>query len=98
MGEVTQASEAAPYLGVELRLEPAAISELLLSLAEAHAGGAPAIAVSPAPAEVVSPLGRLLTFLDAPADIPVMAPLLERELIYRLLSLRISSSALAPNS
>ncbi len=84
-GQVTQASEAAPYLGVELRLEPATISELLLSLAEADADGAPAIAVSPAPAEVTAPLGRLLALLDTPADIPVMAPLLERELIYRLL-------------
>ena len=84
-GEVTQASEVAPYLGVELRLEPAAISELLLSMAEADDDGAPAIAVSQAPAEVVAPLGRLLALLDAPTDIPIMAPLLERELIYRLL-------------
>ena len=85
-GQVTQASEAAPYLGVELRLEPAAISELLLALADADDDdGAPAIAVSPAPAEVVAPLGRLLALLDAPADIPILAPLLERELIYRLL-------------
>ena len=85
IGQVTQASEAAPYLGLELRLEPAAISELLLSLTEADDDGAPAIAVSPAPAEVMAPLGRLMALLDAPDDIPVMAPLLERELIYRLL-------------
>ena len=83
-GEVTQASEAAPYLGVELRLEPAAVSELLLTVAEED-HDAPAIAVAPAPAEVIAPLGRLLALLDAPADIAVMAPLLERELIYRLL-------------
>ena len=84
-GQVTQASEEAPYLGVELQLEPAAISELLLALVAADDDDAPAIAVSRAPAEVVAPLGRLLALLDAPADIPVMAPLLERELIYRLL-------------
>ena len=33
----------------------------------------------------MAPLGRLLALLDAPADIPIMAPLLERELSYRLL-------------
>ena len=84
-GQVTQASEEAPYLGVELRLEPAAISELLLALVEADDDAAPAIAVSPAPADVVAPLGRLLALLDAPAHIAIMAPLLERELSTRLL-------------
>ena len=84
-GQVVRASPGEPYLGVELRPEPAAISGLLLAMEGDEARAAPAIAVSAAPADVVAPLGRLLALLDAPADIPVMAPLIERELIYRLL-------------
>lgn len=84
-GQVTEASPAKPYLGVELRLEAKTVADLLLDMAEAKGGSAPAIAVHKAPAEVVAPIGRLLRLLASPVDIPIMAPLLERELIYRLL-------------
>ena len=84
-GQVTEASQAKPYLGVELCLDPAAISDLLFDMADAEDKAAPAITVAQAPSNVVKPLRRLLCLLDSPIDIPIMAPLIERELFYRLL-------------
>ena len=84
-GEVTEASPARPYLGVELRLDARIVADLLLDMDEAKGGSAPTIAVHAAPLEVVEPIGRLLRLLASPHDISILAPLLERELVYRLL-------------
>ncbi|HEY2481307.1 MAG TPA: AraC family transcriptional regulator, partial [Caulobacteraceae bacterium] len=46
---------------------------------------AAAFAVSPVTAQLLDPWLRLLGLLDTPQDIPVLAPLLEREILYRLL-------------
>jgi AraC-like DNA-binding protein len=43
------------------------------------------IAINPMTAPLRDTLLRLLTLLDTPADIPVLAPMAERELLYRLL-------------
>jgi transcriptional regulator GlxA family with amidase domain len=44
-----------------------------------------AFGVSPVTLPLLDPWLRLLALLDAPADIPVLAPLFEREILYRLL-------------
>lgn len=77
----------APCLGVTLALDPATLAALLLEMPPA--GGeraAPkAMAVNPLEADLLDPLLRLLRLLDRPEEIPVLAPLIEREILYRLL-------------
>ncbi|GAB2613806.1 AraC family transcriptional regulator [Paractinoplanes abujensis] len=87
---VTGCYTEAPALGFGLLLDPAEIAELLL---QAPAGslppatGAPsAIAVSDAPAELVDAAVRMLRLLETPRDIPVLAPLIRREILWRLIT------------
>jgi hypothetical protein len=46
------------------------------------------IAINPMTAPFRDTLLRLLSLLDTPTDIPVLAPMVERELLYRLLQVR----------
>ncbi len=85
---VTQASEEAPYLAVAMALKPELIASILLEEGPSDriSEETPAIGVSQAPPELLDPLIRLLRLLDRPADIPMLAPMIEREIIWRLLS------------
>lgn len=77
----------APCLGVTLALDQATLATLLLEMPRATGDGAAskALAVNPLEPELLDPLLRLLRLLDRPDDIPVLAPLIEREILYRLL-------------
>ncbi len=84
---ITRASAARPYLAFGLRLSPAAIASLLL-----EAPGADELVAVPcgmgvhkAPADLLEAAVRLLRLLDAPRDAPVLRPLIEREILWRLL-------------
>ena len=85
--EICEASVDRPYLAVSMHLDRALLAEILLDLPEQAmpARGAEALSVSTLTPELVDPLERLLRLLERPADIPMLAPLLERELLYRLL-------------
>jgi len=89
-GRVVQASAAEPYLGVALVLAPEVLASLLADVpapAEPGTGtGAAGFAVSPVTPQLLDPWLRLLRLLETPQDIPVLAPLLEREILYRLLT------------
>jgi AraC-like DNA-binding protein len=86
IGQVTEASPERPYMVVGLALDPAAIAALLIDLPHAGEGEAAAgIGISPMTADLIDPLLRLTRLLDAPVDIAVMAPMLEREILYRVL-------------
>lgn len=90
-GHYTEAIPDRPALGFGLVLEPPAIAELLLQApptAVPRAGGGPpsALAVSDAPAELVDAAVRMLRLLDQPRDIPVLAPLIKREILWRLIT------------
>lgn len=90
-GHYTEASPDRPALGFGLVLEPPAIAELLLQAPPntiPRAGGGPpsALAVSDAPAELVDAAVRMLRLLDQPRDIPVLAPLIKREILWRLIT------------
>ena len=92
-GHYTEASRAVPALGFGLTLRPATIAALLLetAAAEPRAGvrGAPVpsgLAVSDAPAELVDAAVRMLRLLEQPRDRPVLAPMIEREILWRLIT------------
>jgi len=84
---VTRASEDAPYLAVALTLKSELIASLLFEAGAGERGSdeAPAIGVSQAPPELLEPLVRLLRLLDRPSDIPILRPMIEREIVWRLL-------------
>lgn len=92
MGQVLDATPEKPYLCFRLALDPQQISDLLLASGDGR-GNPTSIKVPPkrglfvsqANAPLLDAVLRLMRLLEMPADIPVLAPLLMREIIYRLL-------------
>jgi hypothetical protein len=83
--EVIEPSVRRPYLGIELKLVPGIVANLLLDPPERRERRPGTIAIARADQTIVEPLGRLLRLLAASADIPVLASQAEPELCYRLL-------------
>jgi AraC-like DNA-binding protein len=87
-GHVIEASEKKPFLAVGLMLKPATIASLLLDTAS----DAPTMvnpfgaAVGDATPELLDPFVRLLRLLEHPEDLPVLAPMIEREILWRILT------------
>lgn len=86
-GEVCEASPARPFLGVALSLDPAILANVLLDMGEQVHDLPPSVgmAVGPLRDELLDPVTRLVRLLDQPGDIAMLAPLFEREILYRLL-------------
>ncbi len=85
--QVLEASPGRPCLGLMLRLDMRLLAELmphvrLPSRERAGEGSAALGVLTPA---LLEPFGRLVSLLDQPDDIAVLAPLIEREIHYRLL-------------
>jgi AraC-like DNA-binding protein len=89
VSQVTRATEKEPILGLILKLEMPQVREILsqqefyLREGSADARG---MAVGVTSAELLDACSRLVDLLDAPRDIPFLGSLLQREIIYRLLS------------
>lgn len=85
--QIVEASVARPYMAFSLEIAPAMIADLLLDAADTPvAAGLASIAVGQMGAELIDPLTRLLALLDSPRDLPVLAPLIRREMVWRLLN------------
>ena len=80
----------AEALGMGLVLRPAAIAALLLQAPPGRwsrgTAAGPAIATGKAGPELRDAAARMLRLLDRPADAPVLAPLIEQEILWRVLS------------
>lgn len=88
ISQVLEASPGKPFLAFLLRLDPATVGELVLESDAEWLGReepGPALAVSVVEPALLDACVRLLRLLEAPRDIPVLAPLAEREILYRLL-------------
>jgi AraC-like DNA-binding protein len=87
---ISQASSAAPFLAVGLRLKPAAIAALLLETTTPsgdRGSRRPAgIAVSDAEPALLDAVVRLLGLLDHPQDVAALGSAYEREILWRLLN------------
>ncbi|MEV6140633.1 AraC family transcriptional regulator [Nocardia sp. NPDC051990] len=86
-----EASPGCPGLGVGLTLHPSEIVETLLqappnSLPDLGEVTPPGLAVSSADAELLDAVLRLLRLLDRPGDIAILAPLIKREILWRLIT------------
>jgi AraC-like DNA-binding protein len=90
-GHVMDAAPGRPALGFGMTLEPAVIAELLLQaapgdLSRSRGIAQPGIAVSDAPGELLDAIVRLLRLLDRPRDRKALAPLVKREILWRLMT------------
>jgi AraC-like DNA-binding protein len=88
-GQVIEATPQAPYLSLRIGLDPGEVGDLIA----AGAPGAPvagtsdrALAVSPVGPTLLDAVVRLMQLLDSPRDIDVLAPMVRREITYRLLA------------
>ncbi len=91
VGKVMTASPDEPYLGVRLELDTREIGALIgdENLPQATAADAAAAArglyVNRLDATLLDAVLRLLRLHETPRDIPILAPMIRREILYRLL-------------
>lgn len=87
VGQVVEASPEAPYLCFALELDCNLLSALVAETGIAATGApGPGMAMSPVTPVLLDAATRLLRLLDTPHDIPVLAPMAEREILYRLIT------------
>lgn len=84
VGQVHQAGPGKPYLAVSLTVDPAVVLELLELAAPAPSrlGG---FAIAPVTPALLDAWCRMLRLMNAPDEIPALAPLYEREILFRVL-------------
>jgi AraC-like DNA-binding protein len=86
-GVVHAAADGTPYQAIALKLEPEVLSEVVsLQPENAAKPDGKAYGVCPTTPELLDAWPRLLRLVRAPADIPALAPLYEREILYRVLA------------
>jgi len=87
--QVIEASETKPYLGLRLLLDPHEIARMMAD-SNLPPPRTQQSSRGMATGEVTQPLlnafERLIALLDAEQDIPILAPLIQREIVYRLLT------------
>jgi AraC-like DNA-binding protein len=88
VGKVTVASATQPYLGLRLDLDVEAIVELIQDEKlppVAHAEASRGLFVNRLSMTMLDAVLRLLRLVESPDDIPILAPMVKREILYRLL-------------
>ncbi|WP_438307830.1 AraC family transcriptional regulator N-terminal domain-containing protein [Burkholderia pseudomallei] len=88
-GHITKATKKEPFLGVAYSLKSQEIAALLSEPGvhrKRQRAAPPNIAVGDLTEELLDPVVRLLRLLDRPQDIPVLAPGIEREILWRLIN------------
>jgi AraC-like DNA-binding protein len=86
-GHYTHASADEPALGFGLILRPAAIAALVLDAPSSPrpAPAPPGIGVGEASPELLDAVVRMVRLLDRPGDREILAPMIEREILWRLI-------------
>lgn len=89
VSRVLEASPARPYLSLSLTLSPGLVSTVMANsndVGDAMPSDAGAVDVSLLNGELLDAVVRLVRLIDAPAAaVQVLMPLIEREIVYRLL-------------
>lgn len=86
--QITEASKERPYLGLVLKLDPTLVGSVMVEAghpAPRSHSTVKAIDVSPLDAGLLDAVVRLVRLLDSPTDARFLAPLVMREIVYRLL-------------
>ncbi|WP_316976190.1 AraC family transcriptional regulator [Shumkonia mesophila] len=86
VGHVLEATPAEPYLCCKIDLDPTVLADLLATQSRtAPSAELSPLAVYPADPDLFDAACRLVRLLDRPEHIATLAPLIEREILYRLL-------------
>lgn len=88
VSQLVEASPQKPFLSLRIDLDPASLGALMLESDVARAerdSTGPALAVSSIDDDLLDAAIRLMRLMANPRDIPILAPLAEREIMYRLL-------------
>jgi AraC-like DNA-binding protein len=86
--QILEASQEKPYLSLRLDLDPALVGSVIVEAGHTssrNGADAKAIDVSPLDANLLDAVVRLVRLIDSPTEASVLAPLIKREIIYRLL-------------
>lgn len=87
--QVMRASQDEPYLGILFDIDPRRIRDLMAEPGLPKPGPMPigrGMAVNRLSAAILDAVVRLVRLLETPQDIPVLGPLVEREILYRFLA------------
>lgn len=88
VGQILDASPREPYLCLRLDLDPVLLTSLFMEIGDGfERGRAPGqgLVLSTMTPELFDAAVRLVRLLEQPQDVPVLAPLVEREILYRLI-------------
>ena len=85
-GRIVKASVRKPYLAIGLVFEPESIAELLKGV-PSTIDDTPQLgfALGPVSRDLVEAWTRMIRLIESPSEIPILAPLVEREILYRLM-------------
>ncbi|MBW6526557.1 AraC family transcriptional regulator [Sphingomonas sp. RHCKR7] len=87
VGHVLEASRERPYLCCKIDLDPAMMADLMVDEGDAvPRADLPVLGVYPSDPDLIDAAFRLVGLLDRPDTIRALAPLIEREILYRLLT------------
>ena len=85
-GEIHPDGNGSPYLATSLTLDPSIIASLSVgTTVSAAQSNAVRYAATEAPAEMIDAWLRMMRLIDRPGDVEVLAPLIEREILFRAL-------------
>ncbi|WP_431231414.1 AraC family transcriptional regulator N-terminal domain-containing protein [Mycolicibacterium psychrotolerans] len=88
-GHFIDTGDGLPSLGMALVLRPAVVAELVLQapfVRGVRNSGSAAMSTADADAELLDAVVRLVRLLEKPSDAGILAPLIEREIVWRLLT------------
>lgn len=86
IGHVVEASAEMPYLCCKIDLDHAVLADLMATQGQVPRPDIPVLAAYPNAHELVDAVCRLVKLLDQPSAVPVLGPLIEREILYRLIT------------
>jgi AraC-like DNA-binding protein len=89
IGQVVDASPERPYLALRLLLDPSVVTSVMVESGLGQPGdddGVKAVDVSALDADLLDATVRLVRLIDTPGEYRALAPLVTREITYRLLA------------
>jgi AraC-like DNA-binding protein len=87
VGHVLEGSKERPYLSLRLELDPTLVGSVMVEAGEAapqNPADVKALSVGMLDADLLDAAVRLVRLLDSPDEAPFLAPLITREIIFRL--------------
>lgn len=88
VSQVIEASKEQPYLSLRLQLDPNLVSSVIVEAGHQpprNPANVRALDVSPLDANLLDAVVRLVRLVESPGEARILAPLITREIIYRLL-------------